>query len=186
MNKKLKILGMLLALCVSFLVGWRVMPKIWPTIRLNYINRLIPQLQPSSESEDKPILYTPKSDSQYGDSISTSDSLIYYFYKDYCSYCAELEPLISGLPDHITLPDGTTSKIRLLCLNKVEENYEKIITDFYEEHNIPDDQRYVPAIVIGNKYLYLKDSIEDYLMDLLIAGEGLQTEMLEGAQRVSE
>ena len=186
MNKKLNIVGIIAALCISFLLGWRIMPKIWPTIRLDYINRLIPQLRTSSESEDKPILYTPKSNSKYGDSISTSDSLIYYFYKDYCSYCAELEPLISGLPDQVTLPDGSTSQIRLLCLNKVEDNYEKIITDFYEEHSIPDDQRYVPAIVIGNKYLCLKDAIEDQLMNSIVAGEGLQTEMLEGAQRVSD
>lgn len=186
MSKKTKVLGVIFALCASFLLGWRVMPKIWPTIRLNYINRLIPQLQSSSESEEKTIHYTPKSNSQYGDPILSSDSLIYYFYKDSCVYCLELEPLISGLPDQITLPDGSTSKIKLLCLNKVEEKYNKIIADYYEEHNIPDDQRYVPAIVIGDKYLFLKESIEDQLMNSLVAGEGLQTEMLEGAQRVSE
>ena len=184
--KNIKVFGIIVALCISFLVGWRVMPRIWPTIRINYINKIIPQFQDSDDSEEKPILYTPKSNSKYGDSISTNDSLIYYFYKDYCPYCAELEPLISGLPDQVTLPDGSTSQIRLLCLNKVEENYEKIITDFYEEHNIPEDQRYVPAIVIGNKYLYLKDAIEDQLMNSVVAGEGLQTEMLEGAQRVSD
>ena len=186
MNKKIKISGVIIAICVSFLVGWRIMPKIWPTIRLNYINRLVPQSNSSSESEEKPILYTPKSNSQYGDPISTKDSLVYYFYKDYCPYCAELEPLISGLPDQIILPDGSTSKIKLVCLNKVEEKYEKIITDFYEEHNIPEDERYVPAVVVGNKYLYLKESIEDQLMNSLVAGEGLQTEMLEEAQRVPE
>lgn len=99
MNKKAKVLGVIVALCASFLLGWRVMPKIWPTIRLNYINRLVPQLQSSSESEEHPIHYIPNSNSQYGDSISTSDSLVYYFYKDYCSYCLALSPLISGLPD---------------------------------------------------------------------------------------
>ena len=184
MNKK-KIVGVTVALCVSFLVGWRVMPKIWPTIRLNYINRLFPQLQSSSEPIDRPI-YTPKSSSKYGDSISKSDSLVYYFYKDNCSYCVALSPLISGLPDQIALPDGSTSKIKLLCLNKNEEKYKKIITDYYEEHSISEDQRYVPAIVIGDKYLYLEESIEDQLMNSLVAGEGLQTEMLEGAKRVSE
>lgn len=162
------------------------MPKIWPTIRLNYINRFIPRMQSSSEPEENTIIYTPKSHSQYGDPISSSDSLVYYFYKDSCVYCLELEPLISGLPDQITLPDGSISNIKLLCLNKAKEKYSKIIEDYYEEHNIPDDQRYVPAIVIGNRYLFLKESIEDQLMNSLVAGEGLQTEMLEGAQRVSK
>lgn len=185
MNKKTKIVGVIVAFCVSFLLGWRVMPKIWPTIRLNYINRLFPQLQSSSEPVDQ-FIYTPKSNSKYGDPISEGDSLVYYFYKDNCSYCVALSPLISGLPDQITLPDGSPSKIKLLCLNKNEENYKKIITDYYERHNIPEDQRYVPAIVIGDKYLYLEESIEDQLMNLLIAGEGLQTEMLDGAQRVPE
>ena len=186
MNKKAKVIGAVAALCVSFLMGWRVMPRIWPTIRMNYINRLLPQSQPASESVNKRILYTPKSNSRYGDPISESDSLVYYFYKDDCAYCVALSPLISGLPDQITLPDGSPSRIRLLCLNKNEEKYKNIISDYYEGHNIPEDQRYVPAIVIGNKYLFLEESIEDQLMNSLVAGEGLQTEMLEGAQRVPE
>ena len=97
-----------------------------------------------------------------------------------------IKPLISGLTDQITLPDGSLSKIKLLCLNKNEEKYKKIIADYYEEHSIPEDQHYVPAIVIGNKYLFLEETIEDQLMNSLVAGEGLQTEMLEGTQRVSE
>lgn len=184
MNKKTKIIGAIAALCVSFLLGWRVMPIIWPTIRLNYINRLLPQS--TSEPVDKPIVYIPKSNSEYGNPISKSDSLVYYFYKDNCAYCVALSPLISGLPDQITLPDGSPSKIKLLCLNKNEEKYKRIITEYYEKHNIPEEQRYVPAIIIGNKYLFLEESIEDQLMNSLMAGEGLQTEMLEGAQRVPE
>ena len=96
------------------------MPRVWPDFRLNVINRLIPQLVPESEqnTEEERSIYTPKSDTQYGDPTSTEDSLIYYFYKDYCPYCMELEPLIAGMPKEITMPDGRTSKVRLVCLPK--------------------------------------------------------------------
>lgn len=185
MNKKAKILFVLIALCASFMIGWRVMPRVWPGFRLNVINRLIPQLAPASnqETEEERPLYTPKSDTQYGDPISTDDSLIYYFYKDYCHYCMELEPLMAGIPKEITLPDGRTSRVRLVCLNKVEEEYARIIAGYYEENNVSEDRQYVPAVVIGDRYLFLHDEIVAQLMDALIAGEGLETKVLDGVQR---
>ena len=93
---------------------------------------------------------------------------------------------MAGLPDQITLPDGSVSKVRLLCLNKVEDEYLWIITDYYEEHEVPEDRQYVPAVVIGDRYLFLEEEIVDQLMDALMAGEGLQTQMLDGAQRQGE
>ena len=188
MNRKVKILCVLIALCASFMVGWRVMPRVWPGFRLNVINRLIPQLAPTSnqDTEEERPHYTPKSDTQYGDPISTDDSLIYYFYKDYCTYCMELEPIMAGLLQEITLPEGNKSKVRLICLNKVEDEYARIIADYYEENKIPEDRQYVPAVVIGDRYLFLHDEIVDQLMDALVAGEGLQTKMLENKKRNSK
>ena len=128
--------------------------------------------------------YVPKSEVSYGDPIFTSDSLIYYFYKDYCSYCREISPLIEGLPDEIYLPDGTSSRVCLVGLSKAEDKYYNIINDYYEDHNIPMDRRYVPAVVIGDRYLFLRDEIIDQLMDALITGEGRYTPLLDGMERV--
>lgn len=185
MKKGAKILCGLLVLCFVFMLGWRGMPKVWPEIKRNLACRIIPSSHPvpETETEAEPNLYTPKSNYQYGDEISDSDSLIYYFYKDYCPYCKALEPLTAGLPAEITLPDGTPSKVKMLCLNKVEDEYLRIITDYYDEHDIPEEERYVPAIVIGDRYLFLEEEIVPQLMEALVAGEGLQTQMLDGAQR---
>ena len=186
MKKGVRILCSVIVLCIVFLLGWRVMPKIWPGIKKNVVYRILPQTQPEPESEAEPELYTPKSSSLYGEEIAANDSLIYYFYKDYCPYCMAIEPLMAGLPEQITLPDGTASKVRLLCLNKVEDEYLRIITDYYDEHEVPEERRYVPAVVIGDRYLFLEEEIVDQRMDALMAGEGLQTRMLDGAVRTGE
>ena len=182
MKKGIKVLCFLLALLVVFVLGWRVMPRVWPTIKQRVVYPIFPQLKPEPAPTPEP--YIPHSDTVFGDTIAESDSLIYYFYKDYCPYCRELEPLTAGLPDTITLPDGSTSTVRLVCLNKVEDEYLKIITEYYEAHSVPEEERYVPAMVIGDRYLYLRSEITEQLMDALVAGEGLNTPLLDGGERI--
>ena len=169
----------ILLLMLSFLLGWRVMPRIWPDIKEAVVYPAFPQLRP----EPAPP-YVPESNTSFGDPISAKDSLLYYFYKDYCKYCKELSPLISGLPEEIILSDGTVSCVRLIALNKVEDEAYEIINDYYEAHNIAEDRRYVPAVVVGDRYLFLRDEITDQLMDALIHGEGLNTPLLDGAERI--
>ena len=169
----------ILLLILFFLLGWRVMPRIWPDIKEAVVYPVFPQLRP----EHAPP-YIPESNTSYGDPISANDSLLYYFYKDNCRYCRELSPLISGLPDEIILPDGTVSRVRLIALNKVEDEAYEIINDYYEAHDIAEDRKYVPALVIGDRYLFLRDEITDQLMDALVHGEGLNTPLLDGAERI--
>ena len=45
MKKALKVVALLLALAVCFLLGWRVMPRVWPTIKTQVVYRVLPQLQ---------------------------------------------------------------------------------------------------------------------------------------------
>lgn len=158
------------------------MPQIWPNIKKAVVYPVFPQLEPEPAATAEP--YVPESNTDYGAPISASDSLVYYFYKDYCGYCREISPLINGLPDKILLSDGTKSKVRLVALNKVKEEYHDIINKFYEDHDIPEDRRYVPAIVIGDRYLHLKAEITDQLLNVLINGEGLNTPMLDGSERI--
>ncbi len=181
MKKGVKILCFILALAVAFLLGWRVMPKVWPTIKNNIVYPVFPQMKPEPAPTQEP--YMPKSDSAWGDTIFTTDSVIYYFYKDYCPWCRQLEPLTAGLPEQITLLDGTKSTVRLICLNKVEDEPLEIITRYYETHDIPEERQYVPAIVIGDRYLFAGEEIIEQLMDALIAGEGLKTPLLDGTAR---
>ncbi|QTE75013.1 hypothetical protein JS518_03760 [Clostridiales bacterium FE2010] len=172
MNKGLKVICCLLVLAVVFVLGWRVMPKVWPGIKEAVVYPVLPQLKPTPTPTPEP--YHPKSEAAFGDPIEETDSVIYYFYKDYCPFCRDLEPLMAGLPKEITLADGTVSKVKLLCLNKVEDDMLKIITNYYDAHDVSGERRYVPAIVIGDKYLFLKEEIVPGLMEAIYQGEGLK------------
>ena len=184
MRKGVKILCAVLALVLVFLAGWRLMPKVWPGIREAVVYPVFPQMKPTPAPTQEP--YLPKSDTAFGDPIAESDSLIYYFYKDYCPWCRQLEPLTSGLPEQITLPDGRVSRVRLVCLNKVEDRFLEVITAYYGEHGIPEEKQFVPAVVIGDRYLFTGEEIIGQLMDALTAGEGLNTPMLDGNRRTAK
>ena len=119
MKKFLKVVLVIIAFAAVFTLGC-FMPKIWPKVLNKVIYPVFPQLKTASAEAD---LYTPYSNAELGDPISETDSVIYYFYKDYCPWCKQLEPLTAGLPKEITLPDGTTSRVKLICLNKVEDRY---------------------------------------------------------------
>lgn len=183
MKKGLKILCAAAVLILVFLAGWSLMPKVWPGIKEAVVYPVFPQMKPTPAPTQEP--YLPKSDTAFGDPISESDSLVYYFYKDYCPWCRQLEPLTSGLPKQITLPDGRVSRVKLVCLNKVEDRFLRIITDYYEEHGVPEEEQYVPAIVIGGRYLFAGDKIIGQLMDALTLGEGLDTPLLDGNRRTA-
>lgn len=184
MKKFLKFLALMLALGLAFLAGWRVMPRVWPAIKTRVVYEVFPQLKPTPAPVVTPAPYEPKSDAAFGDPVAVSDSLVYYFYKDYCPYCAALEPLTAGLPEQIILPDGTTSAVRLVCLNKNDDAMAEVIAQYYGDHAVPEERQYVPAIIIGDRYLMPGIEIIDQLMDALMAGEGLHTPLLNGSQRV--
>ncbi len=181
MKKGIKILCLALALTAAFLLGWRVMPKVWPGIREAVVYPVFPQLKPAPAPTQEP--YQPKSSAAWGDPVAESDSLIYYYYKDYCPWCRQLEPLTAGLPGQIILPDGRKSDVKLVCLNKVEEPMLQVITEYYEKYDVPEEEQYVPAMVIGERYLFAGEEIISQLMEALIAGEGPQTPLLDGGQR---
>ncbi len=181
MKKRGLIVCIILLAVLFFLLGWRIMPRLWPDIKENVLYPIFPQMRPEPLATLQP--YVPDSNTSYGDPISISDSLVYYFYKDYCGYCREISPLMAGLPNEIILHDGTTSHVRLIALNKAEDKYYEIISQYYEKYDIIEERRYVPAVIIGNRYLFLRDEIVEQLTDALINGEGLHTPLLDGNKR---
>ena len=82
---------------------------------------LLPNLRPEAKPEDtaavyEPEPYVPEASAVLGDAIAADDSVIYYFYKPYCPYCAVLEPLLAGmlfLPTLLPLSKSSTSKVTL-------------------------------------------------------------------------
>ncbi len=184
MKKGLKILCLVVALVAVFVLGWRVMPKVWPGIKDAVVYPVFPDLKPTPAPTQEP--YTPAGGYAFGDPVTETDSVIYYFYKDYCPWCRQLEPLTAGLPKQVTLPDGTKSDVKMVCLNKVEDKYLQIITEYYEQHGVPEEEQYVPAMVIGDRYLFAGEEITGQLLEALVAGEGLKTPLLDGNTRVAE
>ena len=180
--KLLKSTCLILVLIMVFILGWRVMPIAWPTIKEAVLYPILPSLRPTPGPTIEP--YTPHSNTSFDMNISVTDSVIYYFYKDNCRWCRQLEPLIAGLPEYITLHDGGVSNVRLICINKNEDDGYQLISDYYDAYNVPIDRRYVPAIVIGEMYLFTTNEIIDGLMNSLIRGDGLCTPLLHGDCRV--
>ena len=183
MKRFLKWLALLLAMGACFLLGWRVMPKVWPAIKTKVVYRLLPQLQPTPRPQVTPAPYVPSASAALGDPIHAADSVIYYFYKDNCPYCAQLDPLIAALPSRIYLADGRESQVKMICLNKGDEETAPMIAAYYEKYAISEERQYVPAMVIGDRYMMPGSEIIDQLMDALIAGEGLQTPLMDGSTR---
>ncbi len=54
------------------------------------------------------------------------------------------------------------------------------ITEYYDTHGVPEEEQYVPAMVIGDRYLFAAEEIVLQLMEASIAGEGLNTPILNG------
>ncbi len=182
MKESIQILVFILAVAAAFLLGWRVMPRLWRKRGKRVLSALHLRRVRGPEREPEP--YLPKSTRAFGDEIGAGDSLIYYFYKDYCPHCRTLEPLTAGLPQKITLPDGTSSAVCLVCLSKSWEDTARIIADYCETHGVPKERQFVPAVVIGNRYLLGENEIVPQLMDALAGGEGLKTPLLNGTERL--
>ncbi|MBQ6173917.1 MAG: hypothetical protein IJK28_04775 [Clostridia bacterium] len=183
-RRRVRILRLALAILFSFIVGWRAMPLIWPTIKETVVYPVFPQLQPTPVPTPKPYVPVSNAKTDFDAGISVTDSVIYYFYKDYCPWCSQLTPLTAALPAQINLPNGSRSAVRLVCLNKVEDESLRIITEYYDAHEVPDERRLVPAMVIGDLYLLGGDEIGDQLLEALVAGEGLKTPLLNGTERI--
>ncbi len=130
----------------------------------------------SEDEEEETVHIQPRNDRG---TLTKNDSVVIYFYKTWCPYCKELEPLLDGLPETITLPDGTASTVRLYSYDKEIAEDMEIVKQYYEYMKIPEDRQFVPMIVIGNEALFLRDEIVPNLMNMLIQGKGRQTVLLE-------
>ena len=142
------------------------MPSIWKRVKTLLSEPVVVER----------LMYTPPSTATLRDSFEESDSIMYYFYKDDCKYCEEIDAFFKGLPERIIFENGCVSDIELICVNK---NIDKAICDtYYELAGIPLDERYVPAVVIGEEYLFAPSEIMENVYKLLLSGKGKDTPML--------
>lgn len=181
MKKLVRFLALMAAFGAVFLLGWRVMPKVWPAIKTQVVYRVLPQMKPSPAPVITPAPYVPKSNATISDEISPSDSVVYYFYKEYCPYCAQLEPLMAGIPDQVRLENGELSPVKVIALNKNDAESAAIISKYYADFSVSEEEQYVPAVVVGEQYLMPGSEIISSLMDALMAGEGIKTPRLSSS-----
>lgn len=109
--------------------------------------------------------------------LSDSDTKIVYVYKPDCEFCAKVKPLLEGLPDNFTLPDGTSSRVVFVSLNKDDYDQYQIVKQYYDALEIPEDHRYSPLLIVGDKYYMGYDEIVPNLMNALMAGDGVSTDL---------
>lgn len=123
--------------------------------------------------EVKGDLLQPRSDAI--DDIKDDDSLVVYFYKDYCPYCMEIKALMEGLPEFIYLKGGRKSRVRLVSLEKQDPRQMQVVQKYYDKLFVHPDRQFVPMVVIGKETLFLGEEIVPNLLQLLIEGEGQKT-----------
>lgn len=107
--------------------------------------------------------------------VSDDDQLIYYFYKDGCPWCDEISALLAALPDEVPTYDGKTTKLKFVGMDKNFVAHGELIEQYYEDHQIDEDRRYVPMLIIGDRDLFIGDEIVPALLPALFNGEGLDT-----------
>lgn len=109
------------------------------------------------------------------DDIQDTDSLILYFFKDFCPYCKDLEVLFEALPEYVYLEDGSKSRLRFVSLEKQIPAQMQVVQRYYDTLFVHPDRQFVPMVVIGNQALFLREEIVRGLLPALLAGEGLKT-----------
>lgn len=109
--------------------------------------------------------------------LSETDTKIVYVYKPDCEFCAKVKPLLEGLPEKIYLSDGTESRIVFTSLNKDDYDQYQAVKQYYDALEIPEDHRYSPLLIVGEKFYMGYDEIVPNLMDALFAGDGLTTDL---------
>lgn len=107
--------------------------------------------------------------------IAEGDSVIVYFYKEWCPYCIELKALMDAIPETVTLPDGTASQVRFIGLNKENQEEMAIVEAYYDLLDIDEDRQLVPMVIVGESDLFLYDEIVPGLLTGLLAGEAIHT-----------
>lgn len=165
-KKRRLIVCMVLIASLSCLFGWRVMPRIWKWAKGLFVQPAVTVREP----------YVPVSSCSLQDVFSAEDSVIYYFYKDNCPYCEEIDGIFKGLPEEILLQNGQKSAVKLVCVNKNE--HLQVCNAYYEAAGIPENQRFVPAVAVGEHYLFAPSEILEGLYSALLSGDGLCTPMI--------
>lgn len=75
-----------------------------------------------------------------------------YFYRITCEECGKVTPLINSLPENITVA-GTALPLDIIRINTRSGNNSERIAAFFEQYQVPDEDRMVPIVFLADTYL---------------------------------
>ena len=75
-----------------------------------------------------------------------------YFYRITCEECGRVTPFINSLPEKITAA-GTALPLDIIRINTRSGNNSERIAAFFEQYQVPDEDRMVPIVFLADTYL---------------------------------
>lgn len=97
---------------------------------------------------------------------------VVYFYRITCEECQQTSPVIDSLPAAVTV-DGKDIPVDVVRINTRSGNNGDRVTAFFDAYNVPDEDRMVPIVFVGERYLAGYEAISAELLPLLEEGTGL-------------
>ncbi|MDR3121189.1 MAG: hypothetical protein LBU58_07655 [Clostridiales bacterium] len=108
-----------------------------------------------------------------GETFDAKDSVLICFVTTACAECAQAEIILSGLPETVALPDGTTSPVVVRHINVTEAEGFEAVHLFFEAYAVPTEEQSVPILFYANGYLPGAAGIEASVTRILADGEAL-------------
>jgi glutaredoxin len=99
--------------------------------------------------------------------INNDHLTLVYFYRITCDECNRVKPLIDALPAAVSLGDRDIP-LDIIRINTRSGNNNERVAAFFEEYQVPDDDRMVPIIFLSHTYLAGAEAIESRLQAALI------------------
>jgi thiol-disulfide isomerase/thioredoxin len=75
-----------------------------------------------------------------------------YFYRTTCEECGKVTPFIDSLPENIRV-DGKALSLDVIRINTRSGNNSERIAAFFEQYQVPDEDRVVPIVFLADTYL---------------------------------
>jgi len=99
--------------------------------------------------------------------VSAEETCIYFFYGNGCQHCAQVEPIMNRLEVQSQYP---------VAIHKFEiyDNRSNMVllNQYFDNYNIKNEDRGIPAVFIGNKYLIGDKPIIDNLETTIKDNQG--------------
>ncbi|MDR2029385.1 MAG: hypothetical protein LBP93_07600 [Treponema sp.] len=99
-------------------------------------------------------------------SIQPDHLSLVYFYRTTCGECGKVTPLINSLPEEITVGDRALP-LDIIRMNTRSGNNSERIAAFFDQYQVPDEDRMVPIVFLADTYLAGYEAISAGLVPCL-------------------